>query len=80
MKFIFSICSLLLTLYINNTYSQNIKKHVSWKYSITKISDSEVDLVFTGTSEKDWHYYTLKDDLNPLTITFEKSNDLVLAR
>ena len=75
MKFIFSICALLLTLYINNTYSQNIKKHVSWKYSITKISDSEVDLVFTGTSEKDWHYYTLKDELNPLTITFEKSNE-----
>lgn len=66
----------LLFLFISTvTFSQSIEKHVSWKYSITKISDSEIDLIFKGTSEKDWHFYTLKDDLNPLTITFEKSKN-----
>jgi thiol:disulfide interchange protein len=54
---------------------QNIKKHVSWKFSTKVISDSEIDLIFSGTAEKDWHFYTLKDELNPFTITFEKSKD-----
>ena len=70
---------LILTISSNNTSSQNIQKHVSWKYTTKVISDSEIDLVFSGTNEKDWHFYTLKDELNPLIITFEKSKDFKLV-
>ncbi len=75
MKKILIFVSYILLIFNSNSFSQNIKKHVSWKYSVVKISESEYDLVFTGTAEKDWHFYTLKDELNPLTITYEKLND-----
>lgn len=74
-----TILSLLIIIVTTNqVISQNIQKHVSWKYSVKKVTDSEVDLIFKGTSEKDWHFYTLKDDLNPMIFTFEKSKDYKL--
>ncbi len=75
----FSLITFSLFLYFitnsNIANSQNIQKHVSWKFSVKKVSVSEVELVFKGTAEKDWHYYTLKDELNPFTLTFDKSID-----
>ena len=58
---------------------QNFTYHVSWKYTVKKVSDSEVDLVFSGTSDKDWHFYTLKDELNPILFNFDKSTDYKLS-
>ena len=61
-----------------NALFQNGQKHVSWKYSIKKVNDTEFDLQFKGTSEKDWHFYTLKDELNPILFHFKKSGDYKL--
>ncbi len=53
--------------------------HVKWKYSVKKISDTEVDLVFSGVADKDWHFYSLKDELNPILFSFDKSNNFSLV-
>jgi len=39
--------------------------------SVKKVSDTEVDLIFSGNPEKDWHFYTQKDEMNPFTFTYE---------
>jgi len=75
MRKIINIVIIIITINSYFVNAQKIKQHVSWKFSITKVNDSELNIVFKGTPEKDWHYYTVKDELNPFTINFNKSND-----
>lgn len=49
------------------------ENHVSWQYSVNIVNDTEAEIVFTGTADKDWHFYTLNDELNPIIFKFNKS-------
>jgi thiol:disulfide interchange protein DsbD len=55
-----------------------IKKHVSWTYDVKSISENEFQLVFNAKPEKDWHFYTLKDKLNPLIFNFKRSSNYTI--
>ncbi|MGQ9847272.1 MAG: protein-disulfide reductase DsbD family protein [Bacteroidales bacterium] len=55
-----------------------IKNHVNWSFETKKLSDNEYQIIFKAKPEKDWHFYTLNDKLNPLIISFKRSNDYTL--
>jgi len=55
-----------------------IKKHVLWTYELKPLSENEYQLVFKAKPEKNWHFYTLSDKLNPLTFNFKRSTNYLL--
>ncbi|NSW44285.1 MAG: thioredoxin family protein [Bacteroidales bacterium] len=71
---IFAIVSILL---VFSAHGQ-VKKHVSWTYETKKISEKEYQIIFKAKPEKDWHFYTLKDKLNPLLFNFKRNNFYIL--
>ena len=46
---------------------------VQWKYTVNKISDCEVELVFTATVEKNWHLYSQENPPYQTYFEFKKS-------
>lgn len=74
MRYLFLFLSILLTI---NTFGQ-VKKHVNWTYESKKITETEYQLIFKAKPEKDWHFYTIHDKLNPLLFSFKRTNDYSL--
>lgn len=64
-------------LIISNGYAQ-VKKHVSWSSEVKKISGTECQIILKAKPEKDWHFYSLDDKLNPMIFNFKKSKNYAL--
>lgn len=64
-------------LFAFSTYGQ-VKKHVNWSVDIKKISETEYQIIFKAKPEKDWHFYTINDKLNPLLFSFNRTNEFSL--
>lgn len=67
----------LATILVINGFGQ-VKKHVNWTYESKKIVENEFQLIFKAKPEKDWHFYTINDKLNPLIFSFKRTNDYLL--
>ena len=59
MKSKLQLMFLFLMLWSVFTSQAQVLNPVSWKYSIQKVSDHEVDLLFTASIEKSWHLYAI---------------------
>lgn len=59
MKSKLQLMSLFLVLWSVFTSQAQVLNPVSWKYSIQKVSDHEVDLLFTASIDKSWHLYAI---------------------
>ncbi|AXP82180.1 Disulfide bond corrector protein DsbC [Mariniflexile rhizosphaerae] len=69
---------IFITLLIYATGSAQILEPVKWTTSVTKISNTEYELVAMATIEKNWHLYsqTVPDDGPiPTNFTFEGSGN-----
>lgn len=55
-----------------------IKNHVNWNIETQKKSNNEYVLLFKAKPEKDWHFYSINDKLNPLIFNFKKSENYSL--
>ncbi len=57
-----------------------ILEPVKWKYTSNKLSDTEFELVFTASIDRNWHLYSQDIPMAPpaTTFTFEKSPDYEL--
>lgn len=79
MKKIFSL--LFLCLFIGTIQAQ-IQEPVTFKSELKVISDTEAEVVFTGTIDKGWHVYSTNlGDGGPISATFnvEKKSGIELA-
>ncbi len=68
--------SLLLLIPAMTVFSQ-IEQHVSWKFSINKISDTQAEVVCEATLDDGWHIYSYDLPENtafPTIITFNESD------
>ena len=52
---------------------------VKWKYTVNKISDCEVELVFTATVEKNWHLYSQENPPYQTYFEFKKAGSYKLV-
>ena len=55
-----------------------MENHVSWKFEYKDLGNNTVDLIFKGKIDDKWDIYSINDELNPITASFEKSNDYSL--
>jgi len=57
--------------------NQQFLEPVTWEASVKKISDSEYDIIYNATIEKDWHLYSQGEilDVGPLPTEFIYAND-----
>ncbi len=67
----------LATILVINGFGQ-VKKHVNWTYESKKITETEFQIIFKAKPEKDWHFYTINDKLNPLLFSFKRTNNYSL--
>ncbi len=49
---------LIISLLVSSSVFAQLKNPVKWNYSVTKISDTEAELVFNATIEAKWHLYS----------------------
>ncbi len=52
---------------------------VKWKYTVNKLSDCEVELVFTATIEKNWHLYSQENPPYQTYFEFKKAGNYKLV-
>ncbi len=52
------------------------ENHVKWVSSVKKLENDEYLLVFTGTPEAKWHFYGVKDELNPFKIKIDNEKNI----
>ncbi len=67
------ILALFLGIFLTGIISSQaqILETVSWDFSTEKISDTEVDLVFKATIDKEWHLYSQHfEDGGPIRLSF----------
>lgn len=69
-KYIFSIVTIIT---INLSSFAQMEHHVSWKYEYKDLGNNIVELLFKGKVDDKWDIYSINDELNPITFTFEKS-------
>ncbi len=55
-----------------------IKYRVNWNIEAQKKSNNEYILLFKAKPDKDWHFYSINDKLNPLIFNFKKSENYTL--
>lgn len=62
-----------------NTFENNILNPITWTTTVTKISETEYDLIINAAIEDDWHLYsqyTAKGGSLPIIIKKSEPNDL----
>lgn len=64
-------------LFVFSSFGQ-VKNHVNWSFDSKKLSETEYQIILKAKPEKDWHFYTLNDTLNPLLISFKRTNNYTL--
>ncbi|MCX7862998.1 MAG: thioredoxin family protein [Bacteroidales bacterium] len=69
MKTFIFLLGLLVYFY---SYGQ-IKQRINWNIEVVKKSDNEYTLLFKAKPDKDWHFYSINDKLNPLIFNFKKN-------
>lgn len=75
MKHIFFFCFLLLITSLG--FAQSDENPVIWSHEVTKISETEYELIFKGTIFEGWHVYsqhTADGGSLPSEFTFEKAS------
>ncbi len=70
MKYFLFFAGLLFYL----TANSQVKQHVKWAIETKKIAENEFELIFKAKPDKDWHFYSLGDTLNPLIFNFSRNN------
>lgn len=78
MKLKFIVLYLAIILNGISLSQAQILQTVSWDFSTEKINDTEINLVFKATIEKDWHLYSQHfEDGGPirLSVTFNESSN-----
>ncbi len=76
MKKTLTIFFLLLITTVGFNLSAQIKEHTRWDYSVEKINENEVYLVFNVTIDNGWHLYSPNNPPGgalPLVITYNQS-------
>ncbi len=73
MKIIKSLLFCVFTLAFSINAFAQVLEPVEWDYSVSKISDSEYEIIFEATMEPEWHLYSQipVDGLGPLPTEFE---------
>ena len=59
--------------------AQSIPDPARWKFEVNSLGSCYAELVFTANVETDWHLYSQKFSMNPLTFTFIKSDNFELV-
>ena len=70
------IVALVLFLSGISTAQQGVIDPVTWESNITKISDTEYDVILTGSIDEEWHVFsqfTSEDGSLPSVLSFEQS-------
>jgi len=74
MKIKSTLLTIVFLIITNLSFSQ-IVNHVKWTYTVKPISDNEVVLTFNAKIEDKWHLYGLNDELNPIILNLDKSDN-----
>lgn len=57
-----SVCSVVM-------FGQ-IEKNTKWTYSVAYSEEGTAEITFVATTIPKWHFYSLQDEMNPMTFTF----------
>ncbi len=67
---------LLLALFVVSVGLQGqIEKNTKWKTEVAYPESGMAEITFTATTNPKWHFYSLKDEMNPMLFTFTKSSN-----
>ena len=69
-----SILMLFILVVVSLTVSGQIQKNTKWKTSVIYNESGYAEISFTATTNPKWHFYSLQDEMNPMTFTFKKSS------
>lgn len=70
---------ILLSIFnLNYHLFAQIKKHISWTYEVKYLPNNEALVKIKAKPDRDWHFYSLNDTLNPLLINFTRNKNFSL--